>query len=200
MNNFIYNIWSKFLVWFSKIKILSFYYLPVLACDLEGDYVNGYDIVRIMQLVKPGDVLIRGYDEYLDGKFIPDELGYSHAGLYIGDNQIIHACAPCVQYGSLVDFCQCDRIMILRPTYGTIEAIELAKSKVGVPYDFNYESDRGKLYCFELIATVYHFVDFETFTISKFFGLVKRTCYIAKSLYGSEFFLKVYEKNKNAES
>lgn len=76
------------------------------------------------------------------------------------------------------------------------EALENAKSKVGVPYDFNYDSDKGKLYCFELITVVYPCAEFETYTVSKFFGLVKRTCYLAKSLYESEFFSKIYEKNK----
>lgn len=88
--------------------------------------------------------------------------------------------------------------MILRPTYGIKEALELAKYKIGVEYDFNYDSDKGRLYCFELIATVYPWAELETFTVSKFFGLVKRTCYLAKSLYGSEFFKKVYEKNRKA--
>ena len=183
-------------MWFSKIKIMSFYCFPILVSDNDVNYIDGCDITRIMQIVQPGDVLIRGYDEYLDGKFIPDELGYSHAGLYVGDNQLIHACSPCVQYVSLIDFCTCDRIMVLRPIYGMDKAIEFAKSRVGVPYDFNYDSDKGRLYCFELIANAYSCVEFETYSVSKFFGLVKRTCYLAKSLYESEFFANVYEKNR----
>lgn len=51
MNNMIYKLWSKFLVWFSKIKIMSFYCFPILASDDEGNYIDGYDITRIMQIV-----------------------------------------------------------------------------------------------------------------------------------------------------
>lgn len=31
MKDFIYDIWSKFLTWFGKIKVLKFNFLPVLA-------------------------------------------------------------------------------------------------------------------------------------------------------------------------
>ena len=49
-----------------------------------------------MEIIQPGDVLLRGFNKYLDGKFIPDEKGYSHAGLYAGNNEVIHAANPAV--------------------------------------------------------------------------------------------------------
>jgi cell wall-associated NlpC family hydrolase len=95
MKNWIYGIWSKFLDWFGKIKVMTFGGLPVLA-TARPYYVTGYSIVELMKMLKPGDVLIRGYDDYLDGKFIPDKLGYSHAGLYVGKNEVVHSASPCV--------------------------------------------------------------------------------------------------------
>lgn len=195
MKDFFYKIWSKFLTWFGKIKVLTFHFLPVLA-EEKPYYVTGYDISKIMELLKPGDVLIRGYDEYLDGKFIPDEKGYSHAGLYVGDDEIIHAAAPCVQKIHVIDFCQADRIMVLRPSYGTDEAIQLAHNRLDIPYDFDYSTDIGKLYCFELIASCYPASGMKTHEVKQFFGLVKRNCYIAKSIYENPFFASLFEKNE----
>jgi uncharacterized protein YycO len=108
-----------------------------------------------MNTIKPGDILLRGYDKYLDSKFIPDEKGYSHAGIYIGKNQVVHAIAPYVEKCHIIDFCQADRIMLLSPESGQVTAIATAVGKIGLPYDFDYKTDRGKLYCFELIATCY---------------------------------------------
>ena len=140
--------------------------------------------------------MIRGYNKYLDGKFIPDEIGYSHAGLYIGGNEVVHSASPSVAKIHLIDFCQADRIMLLRPIEGQEKAIEVAKSRIGVPYDFNYETDLDKLYCFELIAVCYPQSDMQTYVVKKFFGLVKRECYIAKSIYQNGFFIRLFERNK----
>ena len=125
MKKFLYSIWSKFLTYFGKIKLLTFNCLPVLAYDPDPPYVTGYDIMQLMDMIEPGDVLLRGYNKYLDGKFIPDERGYSHAGLYVGSNVVVHSAAPSVQTIHLIDFCQADRIMVLRPKDG----IEFAVNK-----------------------------------------------------------------------
>ena len=195
-SEWIYSIWSKFLTYFGKIKVLTFNFIPILAYDPEPLIVDGYDVTHIMEIAKPGDVLIRGYDDYLDGRFIPDELGYSHAGLYVGDGEVIHSAAPCVQSIHVIDFCQADRIMLLRPNSGQDSAIDEARMSLGIPYDFNYETDIGKLYCFELIAACYPQSSMRRFTIKKLFGLLKRECYIAKSIYQNPFFNQIFEINE----
>jgi hypothetical protein len=55
---------------------------PVIVWDPSSYRVKGRDMREVMDLVAPGDVLVRGYLGYVDGWFIP---GYfSHAGLYLG--------------------------------------------------------------------------------------------------------------------
>ncbi len=200
MKSLLYKIWSEFLTQFGKLKVLSFGFLPILAYDPDPLYITGYDLEHLMKILEPGDVLLRGYNKYLDGKFIPDEKGYSHAGLYIGKNQMVHAVSPYVEKCHMLDFCQADRIMVLRPKDGQMIAIATAIGKIGMPYDFDYKTDRGKLYCFELIATCYPQANIQTHIVKKFLGLVKRKCYIAKSLYLNPFFTKTYEKNDKGES
>lgn len=195
LKQFLYGIWARFLTWFGQVKVLSFHLIPVLAQDSEGCLINGNDILQIMEIVKPGDVLIRGFNEYLDGRFIPDEHGYSHAGLYIGECQMIHAASPEVQWVNIIDFCQCDRVMVLRPSSGSDDAVQTAKSLLGTPYDFDYTSDEDRLYCFELVNQCYLNSEMQTYDVSKFLGLVKKQCYLAKSIYENPFFEKVWEKN-----
>ena len=149
-----------------------------------------------MDLIKPGDVLLRGYNKYLDGKFIPDEKGYSHAGIYVGKNMVVHAVSPCVKKCHIIDFCEADRIMVLKPEAGQVMATATAIGKMGLPYDFDYKTDRGKLYCFELISTCYPQANIKTYTVRKFFGLIKRKCYIAKSIYDNPYFRELFEKNE----
>lgn len=200
MKSILYKIWSEFLTQFGKLKVLTFGFFPIIAYDPEPFYVSGYDIERIMELVKPGDVLLRGYNKYLDGKFIPDPRGYSHAGIYIGRNEMVHAVAPKVEKCHVVDFCEADRIMVLRPMSGQTKGIQIALSKIGIPYDFDYKTDRGKLYCFELVANCYQEAQIQTTTIKKFLGLVKRKCYIAPNIYDNAWFKMVFEKNAKKSS
>ena len=196
MKDFLYDIWARFLTYFGQIKVLTFNFIPILAYDPEPFEVGGEDILHVMEVIRPGDVLIRGFNKYLDGRFIPDEKGYSHAGLYIGGKQVIHAAAPHVQLIHVIDFCEADRIMVLRPAADQQVAISIAKSKLGVPYDFDYKRDVDKLYCFELIANCYPNAHMVAHEIKRFFGLLRRKCYLAKSIYENNFFHKQFEKNE----
>jgi len=109
---------------------------------------------------------------------------------------VIHAVSPSVERIHLVDFCVSDRIMVLRPQDGALEAINIAAKKLGVPYDFSYDTDIGKLYCFELISVCYPQAQMKTHTVKQMFGLIRRDCFIAKSIYDNPFFKKIYERNE----
>jgi hypothetical protein len=107
---------------------------PLFVIYDPGAYrVRGRDARQVIDLVRPGDVLLRGYDAYLDGKLIPGL--FSHAGLYLGEvggadlplvpedargglvtgaQIIIHAVAEGVRLDDVLDFCRCDRLAILR--------------------------------------------------------------------------------------
>ena len=126
MKKFLYKLWSKFLTHFGEIKI--FKYPMFIVYDPKVFSITGNDILDILKLIKPGDIILRGYDMYLDGKFIPNKTGYSindstknigknfsHGGIYIGNNTIIHAIAEGVSEINIIDYVQCDRIAIFRP-------------------------------------------------------------------------------------
>lgn len=123
---------NAFLKVFGDLKIFPW---PFFLIYDPGSYrVKGEDIRDVIQLARPGDILLRGYYNYLDGYFIP---GYfSHVGLYLGEiteadktylptpagekyfrtgEQIVaHAMAEGVFMEDLINFCRCDVMAILR--------------------------------------------------------------------------------------
>jgi hypothetical protein len=111
------------------------YRFPMFFLYDPGGYrVKGEDAREAINRVRPGDILLRGYENYVDGYFIP---GYfSHAGLYIGNvaegdyhlverprgqkmfrtgkQMVIHSMAEGVFIEDLLNFCRCDYMAILR--------------------------------------------------------------------------------------
>lgn len=88
----------------------------------------------VMKVVQPGDILVRSYNHYLDGYFIPGT--FTHVGFYLGpvneanlkqlakiDNplqytrgpqMVIHALGNKVVLEDLLDFCRCDGLAVMR--------------------------------------------------------------------------------------
>ncbi|HEX8709925.1 MAG TPA: YiiX/YebB-like N1pC/P60 family cysteine hydrolase [Pyrinomonadaceae bacterium] len=129
---------ERFLTVFGDLKVFRW---PLFFLYDPGSYlVKGEDMRQVLELIQPGDVLVRGYVNYLDGYFIP---GYfSHAGLYLGEvdrdklgdgwtdeyaplekvkaecksgkQMVIHAMAEGVFMEDLLNFCRCDYMAILR--------------------------------------------------------------------------------------
>ena len=194
MRKWLYKIQAKLLTWFGNIKIFKW---PLfIVYDPTCYQVFGQQILDILEVIKPGDVLLRGYDMYADGKFVPGD--YSHGAVYIGDNTVIHAIAEGVQEINIVSFCMCDRICILRPRSGIKQAIAKAKKfvKDSIPYDFAFKRNSSALYCFELCAECYPKLDVKLKNASAFFGLLqKKNVYLAQSFTESKDFKTVFEWN-----
>lgn len=187
MSKFLYTIWSKFLTFFGDIKVFRF---PLFFVYDPDDFeVTGNKVLEIMEVIKPGDIILRGYNRYLDGKFIPDKLKFSHGAIYVGKNKIIHAVAEGVSETNIVEFCQCDRIAIFRPKKFQNAAIKQAKKymREHTPYDFGFSNGVSALYCFELCGECYDKLNIPRLTVSKFFGLIKKkNVFLAESFFKSK--------------
>lgn len=195
MKKFLYKAWAKFLTAFGDIKIFNW---PLfMVYDDSSFKVAGDKILEIMTILKPGDIVLHGYDNYLDGKFIPDKLKFSHGAIYIGDNLVIHSVAEGASVQNIVDYCQCDRVAILRPKSGVKHAIIKAKAfaRANIPYDFGFSRGSSALYCFELCAECYDKLDIQKCTVSKFFGLITKDVYIAESFFKSKDLKCVFHWN-----
>lgn len=159
------DLLAHFLTVFGDLKVFRW---PFFFLYDPGSYrVKGEDMRQVIEVVKPGDILVRGYLNYLDGYFIP---GYfSHVGLYLGEvdpdaladdwsdeyaplekvralcksgkQMVIHSMAEGVFMEDLLNFCRCDYMAILRfPERLARE--EAAPPAVFDAKDFNSEERR----------------------------------------------------------
>ena len=196
MKKFFYKLWAKFLTIVGDIKWFKW---PMwILYDPDEFSVYGKDILDILGVIQPGDIILRGYRHYIDGFFIKifgidtsdSVIGgdWSHGAIYIGDNKVIHAVAEGVSEVDLIDFCKCDRIAIFRPKKYKKQAISIAKKflKDKIQYDFVFKHGASSLYCFELAALSYPKLDIPKFSFKRLFGLIsKKDVYLAKSFIDS---------------
>ena len=178
----LYKRWSRLLDIIGDIKVFKFPFFMVY--DPSFFKMTGEKIQAACEILQPGDIVLRGYDCYLDGHFIDGD--YSHGSIYTAKNEITHAVSPKVCAVHPIEFMECDRVMVLRPKDQSLveEAVRTARGYVGTPYDFSFNAeDPGELYCFELVARCYPSLNFERHKIRKLFGLVRKNVYLGKSFF-----------------
>ena len=191
-----YKYWVKFLTILGDIIIYIKDGFGILYLAKEYEYdIHGQDIRDIIKIIKPGDIVLRKYNHYLDSIFIPGE--YSHSGIYIGKNKIVHAIAEGVQEIDVIDFFQCDKACVLRPKKGIKKALQRVKKWIGKNYDFKFNSsDSSAFYCHELTATAYKELNIEAFYPSIFNKEIKflNKKYLADSFIQNKNFEKIISK------
>jgi len=154
---------------FEKIKIsfinfmanISMYPCPLFILFKTYHYeLKGHHIRQVLDIIQPGDILLRKYKYYITNWFIP---GYfSHAAIYVGDNNIIHMLGDGIKKEDILTFTRCDDISILRmPAIieSDIKEILDEANKLydkDVDYDYSFSSTNEKFYCSELIDKIYN--------------------------------------------
>jgi hypothetical protein len=163
---------NKFLSFFGDLKVFKY---PMFLLYDPGSYkVKGDEIRKVIETIEPGDILIRGYGNYLDGYFIPGF--FSHAGLYVGTTSAkdleqvknpkedkfyigkqvaIHSMAEGVFMEDIINFCKCDYLLILRRSARTEEGIDFQKNFSQVVYP-KALLNLGKEYDFKFDFSNYH--------------------------------------------
>lgn len=151
--NVFHSVWKWFLTVLGDIKVYRYPFFVVY--DPTTFRIKGHHTRQAMDVLCPGDIVLRRYDGYMDGWFIPGK--YTHSGIYVGGGRIVHAIAENVCEIDVIDFLRCDGYCILRPRDGAAcnEAIARARSLIGCPYDFYFSDDNGAYYCHELTASCY---------------------------------------------
>ena len=199
---------SAFLSWFGTLR---FYWVSragdMVRLRLPSGFLvenppayrmGGRDMEQVLQLIQPGDILLRAYDGYLDGLLIrksaatqmtqiqPYQPGwFTHAALYAGalseadlsrvdtlvrhderffqqgPQMVVHAMAKGVHSESLLTFCRCDYLTVLRllPCQGQVDVAATAQAarrsaleKIGKTYDFDSSDTRfNRFSCSELV-------------------------------------------------
>lgn len=134
--------YERFLTFFGDLKYFKWPFFIVY--DPSSYKVRGEDVRQLINILQPGDILLRSYDNYIDGLFIPGM--FSHVGFYYGEateadrnsagtmiddnpdklhrvqhddfktgeQMVIHAMADGVFMEDVINFCRCDKLAVLR--------------------------------------------------------------------------------------
>jgi hypothetical protein len=130
-----------------------------LFCLLWGNShykVKGPEMRKVIDELQEGDIIMRRYDRYVSGWFIPGF--WTHVGMVVSDKTIIHAMTKGVIEEDAMTYLRADHIMVLRVGNKKFikNAISKAKDMLGKEYDFLFDSaDDERLYCTELIKRCY---------------------------------------------
>jgi cell wall-associated NlpC family hydrolase len=181
---------NAFLTVFGDMK---FFLIPPVIVYTPGTFrVKGSDTRIIMENLEPGDLILRRYEGYLDGWFIPGK--YSHTGIYIGNGKVVHAVAEGVTECDVIDFLRCDGCLVMRPNSCQEIAIGRCKRFLGIPYDFDFISSNKALYCYEVAAEAYKELEIQKRIPTLMFGIIRgRKTYLASSFMCNRNFKAIYE-------
>lgn len=110
---------------------------------------------KMLEVMQPGDVILRRTDATTSNWFIPGYWG--HAALYAGDGKIVDATTHDVREVDLKKFCtEGDAVIVVRPKgigpEQVADAVAFARRQIGKPYDFDLDfEDASRFSCTELV-------------------------------------------------
>lgn len=123
---------EKLFTVFSDIKVFKW---PLFISYRPQTFaIKGHHTREILKLVKPGDILVRSFKNYLNGYFVPGT--FQQVGFYLsevtdehlkklaqiehsteyqtGRQMVIHTAGDKVVLSDLIDFCRCDGLAVMR--------------------------------------------------------------------------------------
>ena len=153
-----YTIKSKLLSFFSDIRI---YPGGIIVAGDSHYEVKGPDMRAVLDNIKAGDILLRRYSHYLGSVLIQGH--FSHAAIYVGDNNVIHMLGEGINKEDILTFMRCDDICILRSDDVKITNTAISKAHgfyaMGIEYDYNFDTDSpDKFYCTEFVDNCFGYM------------------------------------------
>lgn len=143
--SWLYFQWARFLTWFGDLYFAT-----------QPPKVRASHIRQALKLCRAPLIVCRKYNYYLDRVFIKGE--YTHSGVCINDDMVIHAIAEGVKKVDIIDFIKdSDGFILLKPRITDSQDIDkvigYARDQVGKPYDFLFDKkNMAEFYCHELTA------------------------------------------------
>jgi hypothetical protein len=153
MSKFIFNIKKHIFRFIGDIKWSGLFKPFWFTINASGYQLKGEDYRNISKKIKPGDIVVRRFEGYVDKWLIPGF--FNHAGIYVGGQkqQVVHAVSDGVIKEDILNFMRTDHMVILRPPKNMAKAVvKVAKMAVGRQYDwdFNFQDNR-RFSCTELV-------------------------------------------------
>jgi len=157
IKKFLYKIQKSVFRFIGDIKWSGWKRPLWFTINAIGYQLKGEHYRKIIKKIKPGDILLRRFEGYIDKWFIPGWL--NHAGIFYGGKkeQVIHALSEGVIKEDILNFMRTDHMIILRPPQNMVkEALKRARSIVGLEYDFDFDfGNAQKFSCTEVIDYCY---------------------------------------------
>jgi hypothetical protein len=151
-----YKIKSFIIKWFGDIQIFPYPFFIMFGHTAYE--MKGGDVQEVLNIIQPGDILLRRYNHYISGLLIP---GYfTHSAIYIGSGKIIHMLGEGIDKQDILTFCRCDEVAIIHCNSEQINKIAIKKAigyfKDETEYDFSFDFlDETKFSCTEFIDTIF---------------------------------------------
>jgi len=110
------------------------------------------EVRQILNIMEPGDGLLRSFHGYLNTIFTPGI--YSHVAIVEDNKTIIHAVGEGVVREDILKFCRCDSLCLFRPIASKevrLKAVKNASDMVAmqIMYDYEFEAGDDQVYCTE---------------------------------------------------
>jgi len=144
------------------------YFITGIVINPRKNLLTYKDMIRAKLRLRRGDVVLCGNLRELSSLFLQGPL--THATIYVGKREFIEAVGDGVRYTSLYHlFTTYDTLMIMRvPLFYRgrrkiiTEAIQVASTQVGKPYNFEFSRGSRKLFCTELVNYAYQKTHYDT--------------------------------------
>jgi len=141
---------KKFII--DSIGNIRLYNFGVVLFGDSNYKLKGNNIRDILNIIEPGDVLLNRHDHYVSGFFIKG--AFSHAGLYVGNNNVIHVVGDGIKIEDILTFTRADAFAIVRCTDKSLipNAIEEAYVQLYKDVQYDYDFDKtspDEFYCSE---------------------------------------------------
>lgn len=154
------KLWYKFsrlvIKMFGNFQLFPYPFFLILWGNTHYK-VGGKEVRVLINTLKPGDIVLRRYDRYVSGWFIPGF--WTHVGIMVSDKNIVHAISPWgVIEEDILTYLRTDHIKVLRvESEAEVKAaVATAPTLKGREYDFVFDTtDDSRLYCSELVKYCY---------------------------------------------
>lgn len=167
---------------------------------MRNYFITGEDTSNILNLVKPGDILLRNFNCFLN-IFLFRE--YFDSGMYLGKHSLAQFNKDKIECANLISFLRCDKVLILRIDESKIlnyleakeKAIDRCHQFVQISKKFDIDFELECINEFKIPISCFKELGFlKIFDIKK-----QRYVYNDFSLLNSPFFKIIYKKGKKYE-